>query len=363
MNVDPGRLQRCAVAYFVIVLVLLYGDRFRVHPAALDYGRGISLLTLFNLCVLPPLGLFVWARGPRIRLPYAPAMLCILLASSVAASQAQQPLMSIYHIGFEAYCYAWFVIMVALFALLGKNAQRLVMRVWVALAVLNGCFIVAQFVSIELREVMAADLPRRGSGLPRPMGLMGNSNLSAFAQLSAMLAILRASLPRRLSAAAGLFICATIVPTGSVSTLLALGLALATFAIWLAAKGTGAQRRGMARMLAIGALLIAGFLRLVIQYHATFAVNSFAHLIGSQPYTDQNSARDSAVTAILTLGEGYHNFHHRFQADYRNGVRWFQLDPTKWFVWSLSKVGVTRDLRRVSAVRIREARERMRQAG
>lgn len=107
----------------------------------------------------------------------------------------------------------------------------------------------------------------------------------------------------------------------------------------------------------LGALLMCGFLRLVAQWHSTFSVNSFAHLIGSQPYSTNNSARDSWITAIISLGEGYHNFHHRFQTDYRNGIRWFQLDPTKWFVWSMSKVGVTRDLRRVPATAIARARQ------
>ena len=106
-----------------------------------------------------------------------------------------------------------------------------------------------------------------------------------------------------------------------------------------------------------GALLLAGFLRLAVQWHATFAVNSVAHYIGSQPYTTENSARDSFLTALITLGEGYHNFHHRFQADYRNGVRAWHFDPTKWFVWTMSKVGITRDLRRVPAERIRAALE------
>ncbi len=98
----------------------------------------------------------------------------------------------------------------------------------------------------------------------------------------------------------------------------------------------------------IGAVLVAGFLRLVAQWHATFAVNSFAHWIGTQPYSTANSARDSVWTALISMGEGYHNFHHRFQADYRNGVRWFHFDPTKWFVWTMEKIGVTSDLRRVS---------------
>ena len=97
---------------------------------------------------------------------------------------------------------------------------------------------------------------------------------------------------------------------------------------------------------AFGALLVAGFLRLVVQWHATFFVNSLAHTLGSQPYSTRGSARDSFLTALVTLGEGYHNFHHTFQADYRNGVRWYQLDPTKWIVWTLSKLGLTSELRR-----------------
>ena len=92
----------------------------------------------------------------------------------------------------------------------------------------------------------------------------------------------------------------------------------------------------------------------------TFSVNSFAHMLGTQPYSRKNSARDSWITAILTLGEGYHNFHHRFQSDYRNGVRWFHLDPTKWFVWTMSKVGVTSDLKRAPRRAIERAREAVR---
>ncbi|MCA8981835.1 MAG: fatty acid desaturase [Planctomycetes bacterium] len=105
-----------------------------------------------------------------------------------------------------------------------------------------------------------------------------------------------------------------------------------------------------------GALLVAGFLRLVLQWHATFSVNSFTHMIGSQPYSTRGTARDSFLAALITMGEGYHNFHHKFQADYRNGIRWYHFDPTKWWVYCLSKVGVTRDLRRTPKERIESAR-------
>lgn len=109
-----------------------------------------------------------------------------------------------------------------------------------------------------------------------------------------------------------------------------------------------------------GALLIAGFLRLALQWHATFSVNSFTHLVGSRPFSIDGSARDSFWTAFITLGEGYHNFHHKFQVDYRNGIRWYHFDPTKWFVWSLSKIGLTSDLKRTTRERIERARAQVR---
>jgi stearoyl-CoA desaturase (delta-9 desaturase) len=107
---------------------------------------------------------------------------------------------------------------------------------------------------------------------------------------------------------------------------------------------------------ALGGLLVAGFTRLVCQYHATFATNSLAHSLGSRPYDRSTSARDSFITALFTFGEGYHNFHHRFQNDYRNGVQPWHFDPTKWLIFSLSRIGATRNLRRVTPEKIHRAR-------
>lgn len=107
----------------------------------------------------------------------------------------------------------------------------------------------------------------------------------------------------------------------------------------------------------LGGLLLAGFLRLAVQYQATFSINSVAHWIGRRPYAADTSARDSAWAALATLGEGYHNYHHRFPGDYRNGVRWHQFDPTKWWIWLLAKVGWAWDLRRAPPEAIRQARK------
>ena len=79
---------------------------------------------------------------------------------------------------------------------------------------------------------------------------------------------------------------------------------------------------------------------------------SLAHLIGTPRYDRSSSARDSAVTALVTFGEGYHSYHHRFPFDFRNGVRWWHYDPSKWLIVSLSRVGLTSRLHRASAAAI-----------
>jgi stearoyl-CoA desaturase (delta-9 desaturase) len=105
----------------------------------------------------------------------------------------------------------------------------------------------------------------------------------------------------------------------------------------------------------IGTVLLVGLLRLVVNHHVTFFINSLAHYWGSRPYTESNSARDNGFLAFLTYGEGYHNYHHIFQADYRNGIRWWQWDPTKWMIALCEKVGLASNLNRVSNFKIQRA--------
>jgi len=106
----------------------------------------------------------------------------------------------------------------------------------------------------------------------------------------------------------------------------------------------------------IGGILLGGLLRLVLSQHVTWFINSIAHIWGRQPYSDASSARDNPLLALITYGEGYHNYHHTFQWDYRNGIKWWHYDPTKWFIRSCSFVGLTSDLKRCSPVVIESAR-------
>jgi len=103
------------------------------------------------------------------------------------------------------------------------------------------------------------------------------------------------------------------------------------------------------------AALFAGVVaRIFALHHCTWFINSLAHTIGSKTYARELSAVDNAVLAFLTFGEGYHNYHHAFEGDYRNGIRWYHFDPTKWLVWTASKLGFAKNLITVDKIRVQK---------
>lgn len=101
-----------------------------------------------------------------------------------------------------------------------------------------------------------------------------------------------------------------------------------------------------------GAFFLATWLRIFCLQHFTWFINSLAHTWGSKQFSQEQSAVDNYIIALLTFGEGYHNYHHTFANDYRNGIRWFHFDPTKWLIWSLSKLGLTSNLKRTDQLTI-----------
>ena len=108
----------------------------------------------------------------------------------------------------------------------------------------------------------------------------------------------------------------------------------------------------------IAGLLWGGFTRIVVIHHTTFFVNSLAHTLGEPSFNDEASARDNWLVALVTLGEGYHSFHHRFPADFRNGIRWYHWDPAKWWIASLRVVGMANSLLTTPLPQIEQARMR-----
>ena len=83
----------------------------------------------------------------------------------------------------------------------------------------------------------------------------------------------------------------------------------------------------------------------ILTWHSTWFVNSLAHALGEQPHGKSGTSRDHLFTALLTLGEGYHNFHHEYPYDYRNAIIWYQYDPTKWLIELLYFTGLVSKLK------------------
>jgi stearoyl-CoA desaturase (Delta-9 desaturase) len=83
----------------------------------------------------------------------------------------------------------------------------------------------------------------------------------------------------------------------------------------------------------------------VLVYHATFCINSLAHVRGQQRYVTGNDSRNNWLLAIITMGEGWHNNHHSFQSSARQGFRWWEWDPTYYILHGLSWLGIVWDLK------------------
>lgn len=97
-----------------------------------------------------------------------------------------------------------------------------------------------------------------------------------------------------------------------------------------------------------GGLLLVGAVRIVAVHHTTWFINSWAHTGKRRPYNPDVTAADNWLLAVIAFGEGWHNYHHAFPNDYRNGVGALAWDPSKWLIWSMSKLGVAWDLKRMN---------------
>ena len=92
-------------------------------------------------------------------------------------------------------------------------------------------------------------------------------------------------------------------------------------------------------------LIWAYFVPLVLLWHCTFTINSLSHVFGKQRYRTIDTSRNNWFLAILTLGEGWHNNHHYFQSSVKQGFYWWEVDVSYYVLWSLSKLGIVRDLK------------------
>ena len=97
----------------------------------------------------------------------------------------------------------------------------------------------------------------------------------------------------------------------------------------------------------VGCFLLGGMFRLFMVLNSTFTINSLCHMFGSQPHGTGDSSRDSWLISLISFGEGYHNYHHTYARDFRNGPKWYNFDPSKWIIYTLSLFGLATNLRRL----------------
>jgi stearoyl-CoA desaturase (delta-9 desaturase) len=103
---------------------------------------------------------------------------------------------------------------------------------------------------------------------------------------------------------------------------------------------------GLCFLLAGWSGFVVGFLwSTVLVYHATFCINSLAHVSGSKRYVTGDDSRNNWLLAIFTMGEGWHNNHHAYQSSVRQGFRWWEIDPTYYLLRALSWLGLVWDLK------------------
>ena len=110
------------------------------------------------------------------------------------------------------------------------------------------------------------------------------------------------------------------------------------------ASGSNARRLGLG--VSGAQLLVWGFcISTVLLWHATFTINSLAHRFGSRRYATRDDSRNNAWLALLTLGEGWHNNHHRYPAAARQGFFWWEIDVAWYGLRLLEALGIVCDLR------------------
>jgi len=120
----------------------------------------------------------------------------------------------------------------------------------------------------------------------------------------------------------------------------------------LALYAAGSALQGFAPELETNGLqlVVWGFcVSTVLLYHATFMINSLAHRCGSRRYATRDSSRNNLALALLTFGEGWHNNHHRYPGSARQGVDWWEVDVTYYFLRLLAAIGLIWDVRVVPA--------------
>jgi len=136
----------------------------------------------------------------------------------------------------------------------------------------------------------------------------------------------------------------SLVPAGAAIGIYGLGELLAATAPHLGTNGLQ--------------LLVWGFfISTVALFHATVSINSLSHVWGKRRFDTSDDSRNNGWLALITMGEGWHNNHHRWPQSVRQGFRWYEIDITWYGLWLLSKLGIIWDMKPIPQHIQEEARQ------
>lgn len=122
--------------------------------------------------------------------------------------------------------------------------------------------------------------------------------------------------------------------------LVAVSLALpAVVGFAVAGTGVGALR----------GFVWGGLVRVFLQLHTTWSINSLCHVVGRRRYASRDEATNVWWLSVVSLGESWHNNHHAFPSSARHGLDRFQVDPTAFVIDWMERLGLVRDVKRASA--------------
>ena len=105
-------------------------------------------------------------------------------------------------------------------------------------------------------------------------------------------------------------------------------------------------------------LVLGFFVSTVVLWHATFLVNSLAHVMGRRRFVTHDTSRNSAIIAALTMGEGWHNNHHHYPASARQGFYWWEYDVSYYILRVLAALRVVHSVKVPNAKALSNARVR-----
>jgi len=103
---------------------------------------------------------------------------------------------------------------------------------------------------------------------------------------------------------------------------------------------------------AFGGLVWGGFVRLFVNQHITWSVNSICHTFGKRSFETTDASRNNWLFGLLAMGEGWHNNHHAFPRSARHGMHWTQPDSSAWLIWIFEKLGLVKEVVLISESRI-----------